>query len=342
MALPTPTLIPTIPAPKPAPAPVTPVVPPPPPPPPVAQPAALAPGELHKELIPKDIVLLSCEYSQDVAAPGMTVGVDIVGSGFGPEFQQMIRLESGSGDVRVKDMRLVTANEIHAELEIAASAKTGYVFPSVSIQNLPVFRAGHALGVVRKGEVLDINRLGESEDGHTQAFRVITNLDENMARQFWVQSTCQGLLANNIQPRLPFAVDGVLAIDDPEHGGDCGGVISLYSREIFRRDSLVRLVQLELEHSAWVYRIACDDAFHRPGEAVRMVLKGSGFSPAYAHLLKLRVEDLKVKSVVFSYLSPSEIGLSFVLPSNAGERPYEVTILGDKGRILHKSPGVFS
>ncbi len=307
-----------------------------------APPAALSPAELHTELIPQNITILDCDYSQDIVGPGTTFGVDIDGSGFSQEFQKMIRLESGSSDVRIKNMRLVTANQIHADLEVNASAQTSYVYPSVWIQDLPVFRAEKPFGVVRAGEVLDIKLIGVSQDGHTQPFQVVTNLDETMAKQLWVESTVPGVTVKRLQPRLPFAVDGVLDIVDPTRGGECGLVASLYSHEIFRRENLVRLVLPDLGRNGWTYGINCPEPFHRPGDTIRLTLVGSGFSPRDLKVLKARVQDLQIRPASFSYVSPTEIEFTFTVPPAAAERSYEVTVLGAHDRVIRKAQDVFT
>jgi hypothetical protein len=298
--------------------------------------------ELHEELIPANITILDCRYAQEIVAPGTAFGVDVVGSGFNLEFQKMIQLESGSPDVRVKDMRLVTANQIHANLEVSASAQTGYVYPSVWIQGLPVFRAETPFGVIRAGEVLDIKLVGVSQDGHTQPFRVVTNMDETTAKQLSVASTVPGLAVKRLQPRLPFAVEGILDIVDPERGGECGLVVSLNSHEIFRRANLLRLVRPDLGLAGWVYEISCHHPFHRPGDLVRLTLVGSGFSPVDVGSLKARVQDLEIGPASFSYVSPTKIEFTFKIPPGAAERSYDVTVLGARDRVVRKAQNLFT
>src|SRR5437016_147826 len=48
--------------------------------------------ELHKELIPKNIEIVRCYYTQQVAPPGTTFGFDINGLGFTSEFEKMIKV----------------------------------------------------------------------------------------------------------------------------------------------------------------------------------------------------------------------------------------------------------
>jgi len=97
--------------------------------------------ELHKELIPKNIEIVRCYYSQEIAPPGTTFGFDINGSGFTSEFEKMIRVEAGHDEVTIKNMHLVTANQLHGDMMVGSGAPTGFVYPRVLIKGLPVFRA---------------------------------------------------------------------------------------------------------------------------------------------------------------------------------------------------------
>ena len=57
--------------------------------------------ELHKELIPKNIEIIRCYYSQEVTPPGKTFGFDINGSGFNSEFEKMIKVEAGHENMQL-------------------------------------------------------------------------------------------------------------------------------------------------------------------------------------------------------------------------------------------------
>src|SRR5579864_7250421 len=140
--------------------------------------------ELHKELIPKNIEIVRCYYTQEVAPPGTTFGFDINGSGFTSEFEKMIKVESGHDHVRIRNFHLVTANQIHGDMDIGAQAKTGFVYPRVLIKGLPVFSAPDPFAIVRKGEVLTVFFVSMEDNGRGGHFRVITNLDEALAKTF--------------------------------------------------------------------------------------------------------------------------------------------------------------
>jgi len=116
------------------------------------------PGQegMHRELIPKNINIVKCYYDLDVVAPGTTFGFDIDGSGFDEAFYKIISVDPDALDVTVKNVTLVTANQIHGQIEVVSEATTQYIHPKVIIRSLPVFRAPDPFGVVRHGEVLDI------------------------------------------------------------------------------------------------------------------------------------------------------------------------------------------
>jgi len=293
-------------------------------------------------LIPKDISILRIVAEPEVVGPGSALGIDIDGSGFTREFEQMIRLESGSPDVRVQSAHLVTANQIHAELAVGAAAKTAYVYPGVMIQGLPVFRAATPFGVVRPGEVLDIKLAEVSEDGRAYRFRVITNIDEKMARRFQVEPTMPGLKVKALQPHLPYVVEGVLRIDHVVQGGDFGLAVSLSAREIFRRDKLARLALPDLGRGGLTHGISAPDPFRRPGDEVRLVLTGTGFAPEDAGALAARIPDLDAAPPTVSYVSSSEIRFVFHIPATAAERSYGVKVAGADGRDLQQVQDAFT
>ena len=138
--------------------------------------------ELHKELIPKNIEIVRCYYTQEVAPPGTTFGFDINGSGFTSEFEKMIKVESGHEHVDIQNLHLITTNQIHGDMKVGAKARTGFVYPRVLIKGLPVFRAPDPFAVVRKGEVLTVFFISMEENGRGGNFRVITNIDDNIGR----------------------------------------------------------------------------------------------------------------------------------------------------------------
>src|SRR6266700_26306 len=168
--------------------------------------------ELHKELIPKNIEIVRCYYTQEIAPPGSSFGFDINGSGFTSEFEKMIRVESGHDSVEIKNLHLVTTNQLHGDIAVGPDAKTGFVYPRVLIKGLPVFRAPDPFAVVRKGEVLTVFFVSMEENGRGGNFRVITNLDEASAKTFQITPSTPGIQVSEMQPQLPYVMNGHLQI----------------------------------------------------------------------------------------------------------------------------------
>src|SRR5258706_7957733 len=113
------------------------------------------PGQegMHRELIPENIHIERCYYDQEVVAPGTTFGFDINGSGFDEAFYKIISVDPDALDVTVKNLRLVTTNQIHGQIDVGPEATTQYLHPLIIIRVLPVFRAPAPFGVDRPGEV---------------------------------------------------------------------------------------------------------------------------------------------------------------------------------------------
>ena len=171
--------------------------------------------ELHKELIPKNIEIIRCYYSQDVVPPGTTFGFDINGSGFTSEFEKMIKVESGQENVRIKNFHLITANQIHGDMEVGQEAKTGFVFPRVLIHGLPVFSAPEPFAVVRRGEVLTVFFTSMEENGRGGRFRVITNLDEALEKTFHIDASTPGIQVSELDSRSCRSSWTVICISNP-------------------------------------------------------------------------------------------------------------------------------
>src|ERR1051325_9478415 len=130
------------------------------------------PGQegMHRELIPKNITIERMYYDLDVVGPNTTFGFDINGSGFDESFYKIISVDPDALDVTVKNLRLVTANQIHGQIEVGSEATTQYLNPKVIIKALPVFRAPEPFGVVRPGEVLDVELTSIDETGQWGRF----------------------------------------------------------------------------------------------------------------------------------------------------------------------------
>src|ERR1041385_2872613 len=182
------------------------------------------PGQegMHRELIPKNITIERMYYDLDVVGPGTTFGFDINGSGFDEAFYKIISVDPDALDITVKNLRLVTANQIHGQIDVGTEATTQYIHPKVIIRSLPVFRAPEPFGMVRPGEVLDILLTSIDETGQWGHFRVITNLDDKLFPKFRLEPTNPMLEVSNIKTQFPFYVDGVVMIGQGLKHGQYG------------------------------------------------------------------------------------------------------------------------
>lgn len=323
------TAVATIPAPTPvSPVPTTPTLPPP-------------PLQLHPGLIPKDIAIVRCYYSEKIVPPDVTFGFDINGSGFTSEFEKMIRVEAGGLDIRVKNLRLVTANQIHGDMEVGPEATTEFVYPQVLIKNLPVFRAPDPFGVVRPGEVLHVYFTSMDESGRSGRFRVITNLDEAMAQRFHAEAGSPHLEISNIAPRLPFFMDGTLSLAPGIEKGTYGFTVHIGKREVYRNDKMVHIVHPNVGQTGFVQGITVDAPFHRPGDVVQLTLHGSGFSSQDAGSLHAHVNEFDMGATSFTFLSLGQMQFAFQIPPNAPLGTYGVTVQGQNQETLYEKKRVF-
>jgi hypothetical protein len=323
--------LPPKPAPEPEPAgPVTTTVPKPP------------PITLHKELIPKNIEIIRSYYEQEIVGPETTFGFDINGSGFTSEFEKMIRVDPGGLDIQVKNLRMVTANQIHGEMVVGSAQTTDFIYPRVLIKNLPVFRAAAPFAVVRPGEVLIILFMSLAEDGRSGRFRAVTNLDETMAKQFRVTPSSPGLEISPLQFHLPFAVEGVLQIGAGVPQGEYGMTAYIGQREVWKRTNMIRIVRPNVGPTGFVQGISAADKFHRPGDTVQLYLHGSGLSAAYLTALNAKVNELDMGPANFQFISAAQMRFTFQVPANAPLRAYGVTVYDQKNTELFKKDDIFT
>lgn len=344
-------------APKPEPAPVAvapepvPLPEPPPPLPPPPKPAAprkaVEPSkppivELHKELIPKNIEIVRCYYSQAIAQPNSVFGFDINGSGFTAEFQKMIQVAVDNPGIKIKNLSLVTANQIHGEMEIGDSVKTDFVYPKVLIKGLPVFSAQEPFAVVRKGDVLTVFFTKMEENGRAGQFQVITNLDEELFKKFQITPSTPGLEISAIAPHLPYVVQGRLKIGPSVPQGQHGLAVMIGAREAYRRDGMISVVLPTPGLAGLVQAVLTPQPYFRPGDTVQLLLQGSGFAPQDVNALGARVDEFAMGKATFTYVAGVRIRLSFSAPAAAKPGNYAVTILGPKGQMLLQKQDAFS
>ena len=297
--------------------------------------------ELHKELIPKDISIARCYYAQEVAPPGTTFGFDIDGSGFTSEFEQMISVKVDEPGVRFKDLRLVTPNQIHGDIEVGSTAATKFVFPKVLIKGLPVFSAPEPFAVIRPGEVLAIFFVEMQDNGRGGRFRVLTNLTTGQAALFKIEPSTPGLLVSNMDLHLPYAIDADLRIGPGVQGGEYGLSARLGDKEVFRRNGMIRIVKPNVGSSGLIHGITAEEPYHRPGDAVQLYLQGTGLSPNDAATLLATVKEFDMGRGSFTYISPSQMRFDFNASTAAPLGDYSITIKNAKGETVFDKNDVF-
>lgn len=314
-----------------------------PPPPSAAAPEVVTAGnmavELHKDLIPKDVNIVRIYYSQEITGPATSFGLDINGSGFTSEFEKMITLDPGAKGLTVKNLRLVTANQIHGDIEVGPEAVTSYVYPIVMIKDLPVFIASKPFAVVRRGEVLSVKLTEMAEDGRSSGLRVMTNLDEKMFRQFWVESTMPGLKVSSLKPSLPYIVDGIVSITDAS-SGEYSLAVSIFSQEVYRES--VDVLMPNLGKTGLLSDINAKDRFRRPGDRLELQIEGTGFVLEDISLLSGSVPEHDMGSLNFSYVLPKLIQAFLIIPTSAPEGVYGIKIKGARGKTLLEDQNIFT
>lgn len=284
------------------------------------------PVQIHKELIPKDITIVRVYYAQSLTGPGSAIAFDINGSGFTKEFEKMIKVESGNTDVAVRDLALVTPNQIHGTLVISPKTKTGVSFPQVLINNKVVFQAPEPFAVIRPGEVLNLVFTEMGESGRSGRFRVFTNLTEEMAKNFSVEASTPTIFIRDLTPHLPFIVDGTIEIG-PALGGEYDIDVKLKGKSIWLRKGIIRLVKPNVGQTGLVQRLQPVDGFHRPGDKGLFILQGSGFAPEDVGLLTAKVSGYENIPASFTYRAPGRMDLSISFPTAMPARKYGIIIL---------------
>ncbi len=303
--------------------------------PPVRPPAV----KIHKELIPKDIEIVRVYYPSSLTGPGSSIAFDINGSGFTKEFEQMIKVESGSPDVAVQNLGLVTKNQIRGTLVINEKAATGVVFPRVLIQGKVVFQAEDPFAVIRPGEVLNLIFTEMGETGRTGRFRIFTNLTPEMAAQFSIAADTPAIAMSDLAPSLPFVVDGTVNIGAAQ-GGDYGILIKLGEKVMWEKKGILRVVRPNLGKNGLIQHVKAVDGFHRPGDTARFSILGSGFEPENTALLKARVKELDPVNNNFAYFSPGRMELVLSLPLTAPTSTYTLQIFQGE-EMLIETPAAF-
>ncbi len=302
----------------------------------------IPPGQegMHRELIPQNINIVRCYYDLDVVAPGTTFGFDINGSGFDEAFYKIITVDPDALDVTVKNLRLVTANQIHGQIEVGSEATTQYIHLLIVIRSLPVFRAPEPFGVVRPGEVLDMMLTSIDDTGQWGHFRVITNLNERLYDRFRLVPTNPLLEVSNLKTQFPFYVNGVVMIGQGLKHGHYGLIAYMGKREVFRQDPLVDVVKPTVGKTGSIEKVEATEKAHRPGDTLELTIRGSAFLSNEVDALAAHVTPMDMGPSSFTYVDPGHIQLTFHIPYSAPVGIYGVNILSD-GKLLQQQPNVF-
>ena len=305
-------------------------------------PSVVPPGQegMHRELIPKNITIVRCYSDEDVVNPGTTFAFSINGSGFDEDFNRMIKMDMDALDVDVKNMQLVTANQIQGMIVVGPEATTEYVFPKVLIHGLPVFRAPDPFGVVRHGEVLDILLTGIDETGQSGHFQVITNLDDPLMKLFHLEPTTPKLEISRTTTELPFYIRGDITIAPGLRSGSYGLTARIGAHELFRKDPLVDVVKPDVGRTGSVSRFKAATLAHRPGDQLILSLEGSGFVPSDANFLTATIDKYDMGQGSITYVSAGKLQVAFTIPYNVPVGAYGV-ILRHKANVIHQQNNVF-
>jgi len=309
--------------------------------PPAAQKPFPSGNEIHKELIPKDIAIVRFSYGQHVMPPGTTFGFDINGSGFTSEFHKNLAVTPGALGLQTRNLRLVTANQIHGDIVVASEAATQYVFPRVLLNQHPVFQAPQPFAVIRPGEVLDVLFTSLDEDGRGGRFRIFTNFDSKMAKQFRVRASAPGLEISALQPHPPFVMEGTLRLSEGVDHGDYDLVVTFGAREVFRKVQMLHIVGPNLGHTGLIQSLAVAERYHRPGDNVELFLQGSGFTSQDLEVLRARVDEIDMGAASFTFISPSRLGVYFKIPEGVAEGSYGV-IIEQNHQLLFRQKAAFT
>ncbi len=298
--------------------------------------------ELHRELIPKNIEIVRCYYSQEIVPPGTTFGFDVNGSGFTSEFEKMIKLDAGENHIRIKNLHLITANQIHGDMEVGPDAKTGFVYPRVLIKNLAVFSAPDPFAVVRKDEVLTVFFVSMEENGRGGHFRVITNLNEASAKNFKIEPSTPGIIISQLESHLPYVMEGRLQIGAGVPAGEHGLSISINGKQAFKRMGMIRIVRPNIGTTGFIQGLTAEEKYHRPGDVLQIYVHGTGLSSHDSATLDAKVQGFDVGKASFTYISPLQLRLTFNSPTTIPVGTYGVQVNNPAGQTLFEKKDVFA
>src|SRR5206468_2888581 len=150
-----------------------------------------------------------------------------------------------------------------------------------------------------------------SDDGRSGRFRVITNLNDNMAKQFRLVPTNPGLDISALEYHLPFAIEGIMQINAGVPQGEYGLTAFIGSHQVWERKGMIKIVRPNVGATGFVQGISAIERFHRPGDVAQFYLNGSGLTSAYTTLLKGKVNEFDMGPATFEYVSAGQMRFTF-------------------------------
>ncbi len=307
--------------------------------PPAAMPPAAPPPEvvIHKELIPKDIEIVRVYYATQIAGPGAEIEFDINGSGFNAEFEKMITVESGSPSVAVKNLKLITLNQIHGTLVVDPKTATSVSFPQILIKGKVVFRAPEPFAIIRPGEVLNVILTEMGDSGRTGRIRIFTNLTPDMFPLLSIEASTTSIRVVDITPALPHIVDATIDTGWHAGGGEYDLKVKLGPIAVFERKGFVRIVRPNVGQTGLAQQVRALDGFHRPGDNAKFVIMGSGFLQEDVGRITVRIPGMTEIKPALTYVGPGRMEMAMPIPANAKVGPYSLELMSGETSLLNVS-----
>jgi hypothetical protein len=300
------------------------------------------PVPLYPSLIPKNITIVRCYYESDVVGPNSRIGFDLNGSGFSASFQEMIDIELDGLDLRVENLKLVTPNQIHGDIIVGPSSVTGFVFPQVLIQGLPVFTAPEPFAVVRPGEVLSLRMTQVDNTGRSGRFRILTNLTAEQFKKLRVEPNTPGVIIKQLVPQLPFKIVGFMELAERVETGRYGVTVFLGNRVLYEKKQLVSIVNPNAGARGLVKGVSTSPKHARPGDSLAITISGSSFSPDDIRQLTVRLKKPSITATALSFQDAGHLGGMLQLPLDLDVGTYAVQVINHEGKIVFEDSRAIS
>lgn len=295
--------------------------------------------EVHAELIPKDVTIVRFGYNPPLNQPGDVVPFNIVGSGFTQAFQKTLTAYSGSAHVQVRNLRLVTINQIQGEFVIHPSAPTQYVYPYVLLNEVPVFKAAAPFAIIRPGEVLDIVFTRMDADGKGGRFRSYVNFGESDTNRYSIQSDVPGITVTPLAFKPPYIAEGTVRIALEVARGNYDLIGQLDQKEVFRKEGLIQVIRPTMGKNGFIEGLKVSNSFVRPGDSLQIRVEGRGFEVLDAAGLVIRVAGMK--DTPLEFVGADRMQARVTLPLESLEGQYDVNVArGDE--VIFPAKKVFT